>query len=57
MLGDLSTPEAVERERRSVTMFGTGAPTYDREEALNLLAALAAKLATARRHRSDSPPP
>lgn len=44
MLGDLNSPEAVERERRSVTMLSTGAPTYNREEALVLLAALLAAL-------------
>ena len=51
MLGDISTPEAVERERRSVTMLPTGAHVYDREEALAILAALAAALA-----RDNGPP-
>lgn len=48
MLGDISTPEAVERERRSVTMLTTGAPAYNREEALAVLGALAAALVIAR---------
>lgn len=34
MLGDITTPEDVERERRSVTMLPAGAPVYDRDDAL-----------------------
>jgi hypothetical protein len=45
MLGDISSPEAVERERRSVAMLSSGVPVYDREEALTILEALAAALA------------
>ena len=55
MLGDISTPEAVERERRSVTMLSTGAPAYNREEALAILGALAAALAVARYPGARSP--
>lgn len=49
MLGDISTPEAVERERRSVTMLSPGAAAYSREEALSILEALAAALDRAAR--------
>lgn len=60
MLGDLTTPEDVERERRSVTMLGTGAPAYNCEEALSVLAALLTALADpggqGRRHRPPGPP-
>ena len=52
MLGDISTPEDVERERRSVTMLTAGAPAYNREEALALLAALLAALAANRPGRA-----
>jgi hypothetical protein len=43
MLGDtdLTDRHAVERLRRSVALLNTGAPTFNREEALRLLAALA----------------
>ncbi len=45
VLGDISTPEAVERERRSVTMLPRAHPTYDREEALRILDTLASAMA------------
>jgi hypothetical protein len=43
--GDLSTPEAVENEYRSVAMLTVGQPAYDREEALHVLEVLIAALA------------
>lgn len=48
MIGDISSPEAVERERRSVAMLPPGAPAFDRDEALTILEALAAALAAAK---------
>ncbi|MGF1600072.1 MAG: hypothetical protein ACFCVK_24730 [Acidimicrobiales bacterium] len=52
MLGDtdLFNRYEVERLQRSVAMLGPGAPTFDREEALQLLA-------TVRRLIERCPPP
>jgi hypothetical protein len=51
---DLPIPELVENRRRSIAMLPVGAPTLNRDEALELLAQLeAAALTELRRLRAE----